>query len=65
MTRNSDGTGLGLPLVKSLVELHGGTLTLESVVDEGTKVTARFPASRVLPQCGAARQRAASGGAAA
>ncbi|MEX2614795.1 MAG: HAMP domain-containing sensor histidine kinase [Alphaproteobacteria bacterium] len=40
------GTGLGLPMAKSLVELHGGTFTLDSVVDEGTTITLRFPAKR-------------------
>ena len=40
------GTGLGLPMAKSLVELHGGTFTLESIIDEGTTITLRFPAKR-------------------
>jgi PAS domain S-box-containing protein len=43
------GTGLGLPLAKSLVELHGGSLDLESELGQGTRVTLRFPAGRVLP----------------
>ena len=43
-----EGSGLGLSLVKSLMELHGGTLDIESVPGEGTKVTVTFPASRVL-----------------
>ena len=48
MTRDHDGTGLGLPLVKSLVELHGGTFAIESDVGVGTTVTVCFPARRVL-----------------
>jgi signal transduction histidine kinase len=40
------GTGLGLPMAKSLVELHGGVFSLESVVDEGTTITLRFPSKR-------------------
>jgi signal transduction histidine kinase len=37
------GTGLGLSLVRSFVELHGGTVTLESAVGHGTAVTCAFP----------------------
>lgn len=43
MTRNHDGAGLGLPLTKSLVELHGGRLELESQPGRGTVATAWFP----------------------
>jgi two-component system cell cycle sensor histidine kinase PleC len=49
MTRRHQGTGLGLPLTKSLVELHGGALRIESELGRGTTVLARFPAARVLP----------------
>ncbi len=46
------GAGLGLSLVKSLIELHGGTVSLDSEPGRGTRVTCRIPASRgsVLPQ---------------
>jgi signal transduction histidine kinase len=37
------GTGLGLSLVRSFVELHGGTVTLDSAVGRGTTVTCVFP----------------------
>ena len=37
------GAGLGLSIVRSFVELHGGTVTLQSAVGEGTTVICRFP----------------------
>jgi two-component system cell cycle sensor histidine kinase PleC len=43
-----EGTGLGLPIVKGLVDLHGGTFTLKSRVREGTEVTVSFPPGRVM-----------------
>ena len=39
---------MGLPLTKALVELHGGTLELDSEIGVGTTVTLRFPAERVM-----------------
>jgi signal transduction histidine kinase len=46
-SRSHEGTGLGLSLVKSLIELHGGTLELESELGKGTLATVIFPAARV------------------
>ena len=43
-----EGTGLGLSLAKSLTELHGGSLTLESRLGRGTMVTILFPQERTL-----------------
>ena len=48
LERKYEGTGLGLPLSKKLVELHGGRLELESEVGIGTKVTVIFPAERCI-----------------
>ncbi len=42
------GTGLGLPIVKGLAEAHGGEVTLQSALGQGTTVTITLPASRVL-----------------
>jgi signal transduction histidine kinase len=47
LNRKHEGTGLGLPLAKSLVEMHGGYLDLQSEIGVGTTVTVRFPAERV------------------
>lgn len=46
--RNHDGTGLGLPLVKSLIELHGGALHLESEPGFGTTASLSFPSERTV-----------------
>lgn len=43
LARKYDGTGLGLPLTKRLVEMHGGTLELSSEPGKGTIVTVRLP----------------------
>ena len=47
--KNADeGTGLGLPIVRGLVELHGGEFKLNSKVREGTEVIVIFPPERVM-----------------
>ena len=56
-----EGTGLGLPIVKGLVELHGGTFTLKSKVREGTEVIFILPAERVMDTLPAIRQRDPAG----
>jgi len=48
LARKHEGTGLGLSLCKSLIELHGGKLWIESEPGVGTRVTAEFPANRVI-----------------
>ena len=48
MSRTHQGTGLGLPLVRKIMGLHGGAVALESVLSEGTTVVATFPKSRFV-----------------
>jgi signal transduction histidine kinase len=48
ISRKHEGTGLGLPLAKHFVELHGGKLTLESRVNVGTTVRVVLPPERAL-----------------
>ena len=43
-----EGTGIGLPLAKRLVELHGGKLVIESVRDAGTTICVLLPADRLV-----------------
>jgi two-component system cell cycle sensor histidine kinase PleC len=42
------GAGLGLPIVRNLVDLHGGSFSLKSKLREGTEVIVTFPADRVM-----------------
>lgn len=42
------GAGLGLPIVKGLIDLHGGSFSLKSKLREGTEVIVTLPASRVM-----------------
>jgi len=48
-TRSHDGIGLGLSIVKSLTELHGGSVEIESAKGTGTMVRIIMPASRIIP----------------
>ncbi len=48
LSRQHEGTGLGLPLAKHLTELHGGVLTIESELGQGTTVHIELPLSRVV-----------------
>jgi signal transduction histidine kinase len=57
LARRYEGTGLGLPLTRSLVELHGGTLRLESALGEGTTVIVTFPPSRTIVALASAQPR--------
>jgi two-component system cell cycle sensor histidine kinase PleC len=47
-SRRHQGTGLGLPLVRALTELHGGALVIRSTPGSGTTVAIQLPAERVL-----------------
>ncbi len=46
--RRHEGSGLGLSITKALVELHNGWLLLDSVVNQGTRITIHLPASRII-----------------
>jgi signal transduction histidine kinase len=48
LNRKQPGSGLGLPLTKSLIEMHGGTLSIESAVGAGTTAKIHLPPERVL-----------------
>jgi len=59
-SRSHDGTGLGLPLAKVMVEMHGGTLNLSSEQGSGTEATIILPASLAVSEPAPARPLAAS-----
>jgi two-component system cell cycle sensor histidine kinase PleC len=46
------GAGLGLPIAKNLIDLHGGTFTLKSKLRIGTEVVVTFPPERVMSALG-------------
>ena len=43
LERRYEGTGLGLPLTKALVDLHKGTIHIDSARGKGTRITVTFP----------------------
>jgi len=47
LTRRNEGTGLGLPIAKALIELHGGQLLLDSELNVGTTAQLRLPRDRI------------------
>ena len=47
LSRKHEGTGLGLPLCRALIEVHGGELKLESKLGEGTTITVMLPSTRI------------------
>jgi two-component system cell cycle sensor histidine kinase PleC len=58
LQRNHFGTGLGLPLVKTLMDLHGGRIEIDSEPNKGTIITVVFPPERVLANEGGIRAAA-------
>ncbi|QQP87767.1 PAS domain S-box protein [Skermanella sp. TT6] len=59
MSRRYQGSGMGLFISKTLVERHGGTLTIASAEGHGTSVTVRLPAERLVAPDGNPEDRAA------
>ncbi|MBU3189485.1 PAS domain S-box protein [Clostridium bowmanii] len=48
LSRNAEGTGIGLSIVKSIVELHGGSIYVESELGNGSRFTVVLPTKRVI-----------------
>jgi len=50
LSRNAEGTGIGLNLVKLIVELHGGSIYAESEFGKGSKFTVMLPSEKILQE---------------
>ncbi|HEY5587173.1 MAG TPA: HAMP domain-containing sensor histidine kinase [Ruminiclostridium sp.] len=50
LSKNAEGTGIGLSLVKSIVELHGGSISVESEYGKGSKFIVVLPTREVMQQ---------------
>ncbi|WP_435787739.1 PAS domain-containing sensor histidine kinase [Clostridium sp.] len=48
LSKNSEGTGIGLSLVKSIAELHGGSIYVESEFGKGSKFTVKLPSKNII-----------------
>lgn len=48
MTKETPGTGLGLPIVQALMTLHNGHLEIKSQIHVGTTITLQFPPERTI-----------------
>jgi len=59
-TTKAKGTGLGLPIVKSIVDAHKGSIDLESAPSEGTTVRLRLPAAPAAVGAGSVGHRTGS-----
>jgi signal transduction histidine kinase len=59
LNRRHEGTGLGLSLVRSMIEVHGGTFKLESEVGIGTTATLIFPPERIVTHANKSHEAAA------
>jgi signal transduction histidine kinase len=58
LASNFEGIGLGLPLTKAMIEMHGGRLDLSSISNHGTTATLVFPAERVSGSVARQQERA-------
>ena len=55
LSRQHSGTGLGLALVKTLIELHHGSVSINSKLGAGTTVTLHFPSGAIIADLGQTR----------